>query len=93
MAPQGNDTGIKSIESISVTAVAALNIAVVVAKPLFMLPCVTATYYTERDMVIQTPKLPKMQVSADTTACLQWIFLPGAATTPTLTGSVSTVTM
>lgn len=89
---QGTDTGIKSIESISVTSVAALNIAVVVYKPLLMLPCVTANYYTERDMVIQTPKLPKLNVSADKTACLQWIFFAGAATTPVIVGSLSTVT-
>lgn len=89
---QGSDSGIKSIESISVTGVSALNIAVVVCKPIFMLPCVTANYYTERDFVIQTPKLPKLNVAADKTACLQWIFFAGAATTPVIMGSVSTVT-
>lgn len=92
MALQGTDKGIKSIESISVTTATALNIAVVVCKPLLILPATTAYYYTERDMVIQTPKLPKLQVAADATACLQWIFFPGAATSPVLTGSLSMVT-
>lgn len=93
MALQGADSGIKSIESISVTSVAASNIAVVVYKPLLIVPCVTANYYTERDLVIQTPgKFPKLHVAADNTACLQWIFFAGAATTPTITGSVATVT-
>lgn len=90
---QGNDIGIKSIENISLTTAAALNIAVVVCKPILVLPCVTAAYYTERDLVIQTPKLPKLPVSADATACLQWIFVPNAAVAnPTIIGSVSTVT-
>jgi len=92
LALQGTDAGIKSIESLSLTTAAALNIAVVVCKPLLMLPCVSAYYYTERDLVIQTPKLPKLQVAADKTACLQWIFFTGGTTTPTVVGSVSTVT-
>lgn len=90
---QGNDSGMKSIESLSLTVAAAANVALVVCKPLLMIPCTTAMYYTERDMVIQTPKLPKLQVLADATACLQWIFVPNAAVaTPTIMGSVSTVT-
>lgn len=92
IAPQGTDTGFKSIESISVATAAALNIAVVVCKPLLMLPATTAYYYSERDLVIQTPKLPKLPVAADATSCLQWVFYAGAATTPILTGSISTVT-
>lgn len=92
MGLQGTDRGIKSIESLSITSVTALNIAVVVCKPLLMLPCVTANYYTERDCVIQTPKLPVLGVAADKTACLQWLFFAGAATTPVITGSVATVT-
>jgi len=93
LALQGADNGIKSIESISLTTAAALNIAVVVCKPLVAIPCVTAMYVTGRDLVIQTPKLPKLNVATDKTACLQWIFLANAATTPTLIGSVTTVTM
>lgn len=88
---QGNDRGIKSIESISCTTVTASNIALVVCKPLLMLPVTTAFYYTERDLVIQTPKLPKLPVAADSSACLQWIFLAGATTSPTFTGSISLV--
>lgn len=91
-ALQGTDKGIKTIESLSVGTTTASNIALVVCKPLLMLPCTTANYYTERDLVIQTPKLPKLQVSSDATACLQWIFFAGAATTPVLTGSVAMVT-
>jgi len=92
MALQGNDSGIKSIETISLTTAAALNIAVVVCKPLLMIPCVTANYFTERDCIIQTPKLPKLEVASDATACLQWVFFAGAATTPTVSGSIATVT-
>lgn len=95
-ALQGNDKGIKSIENISLTVAAAANVALVVCKPLLMLPCVTADYYAERDLVIQTPKLPKLPVSSlvtDTTSCLQWIFMPNAvAVTPTVVGTVTTVT-
>lgn len=90
------DLGIKTIESIQVGAVtpAANTIALVVCKPLLVLPCTTTGYYVERDLVIQTPKLPKLQVAADASACLQWIFFPNAATTSgaTFIGSVSTVT-
>lgn len=90
---QGNDQGIKSIENVSLTVAAAANVALVVCKPLLILPCTTAMFYTERDCVIQTPKLPKMPVAADKSACLQWIFFPNAAvTTPTVMGSVTFVT-
>lgn len=89
---QGSDKGIKSIESLSVTTTAALNIALVVCKPILMIPCITTGYYTERDMVIQTPRLPKLPVVSDKTSCLQWIYLAGGAVTPTITGSISTVT-
>lgn len=89
---QGTDKGIKSIESVSITTATALNVAIVVCKPLLMLPATTAQYFTERDLVIQTPKLPKLQVSADASACLQWVFFSGAATTPVTTGSISLVT-
>lgn len=93
---QAGDTGIKSIESINVGAVtpAANSLAVVVCKPLLVIPCTTAYYYTERDLVIQTPKLPKLVVAADATACLQWIYFSGTTTAigTTFSGSVSTVT-
>lgn len=89
------DLGIKTIESIQVGAVtpAANSIALVVCKPLLILPCTTTGYYVERDLVIQTPKLPKLQVAADASACLQWIFFPNAATTSgaVFMGSVATV--
>lgn len=91
---QGNDNGIKSFESLSLTTQAALNLALVICKPILMLPCTTAMYYTERDMVIQTPKLPQMPVGASgNSACLQWIYFPNAAVaTPTVLGSVTMVT-
>lgn len=88
---QGTDKGIKSVESFTCTTVTAANVALVVCKPLLMLPATTAYYYSERDLVIQTPKMPKLPVSADTSSCLQWVFLAGAATTPTLIGSISLV--
>lgn len=89
------DTGISSIQEITISGANALNCAVVVCKPLFFVPCVTTGYYTERDLVIQTSKLPKLQVTSnDKTACLQWIFIPNAATTSgaVFVGTVSTVT-
>lgn len=90
---QGNDQGIQSIQSLSLATQAALNLALVICKPILMLPCTTAMYYTERDMVIQTPKLPQMPVGASgNSACLQWIFFPNAAVTPTVLGSVTMVT-
>lgn len=91
---QGTDRGIKTIESVSLTTQPAANVALVICKPLLILPCTTAVYYTERDLVIQTPKLPKLGVSAaNNSACLQWLFLPNAVvTTPTIIGSVTAVT-
>jgi len=91
ISPQAGDTGIKSIESISIATASALNIAVVVCKPLFVMPLTTAFYYTERDLVIQTPKLPRLPVSADSTSCLQWIIYSNAATTPVITSTISAV--
>lgn len=91
---QGNDNGILSVESIALTVAAASNIALVICKPLLIIPCTAAYYYTERDTVIQTPKLPKLPVNADSSSCLQWIFLPGAATSSgaILSGQLSLVT-
>jgi len=91
IALQGSDNGVRWIESGTIAGVAALNVALVVCRPILMIPCVTANVYIERDLVIQTPKIPKLPVAADTTSCLQWIYFAGAATTPTLTGSVSAV--
>lgn len=94
IALQGQDLGIRSIQTLSMAGATGANLALVVYKPLLILPVTTAYFYTERDLVIQTPKLPKLQVSAqtvDTSACLQWVFYPGAATTPTYTGSLSFV--
>lgn len=91
----GGDTGIKTIESIQVGAVtpAASTIALVVCKPLLIIPSTVTGHYAERDLIIQTPKLPKLEVAADQSACLQWLFLPNAATTVSsvFSGSVSVV--
>lgn len=96
IALQTTDTGARSVESVAIASVtpAATSIALVACKQLLTIPCTTVGYYTERDLVIQTPKLPKLQVAADATACLQWIFVPNAATTSgaVFLGSVSTVT-
>lgn len=94
---QSSDRGIKTIESIQVGAVtpAAGTIALVVCKPLLILPSTTTGYYVERDLVIQTPKLPKLPVAADASACLQWIFIPNLGTTAgsVFSGSISVVAM
>ena len=90
---QGNDQGIASVQNTSMTVAAAANVALVICKPLLIIPCTTALFYTERDCVIQTPKLPKLPVTTDASACLQWLFFPNAApTTPTILGSVTLVT-
>lgn len=89
------DTGIRSIEEITISGANALNVAIVVCKPLLMIPCTTLSYFSERDLVIQTPKLPKLEVTAgNKTACLQWIYMANAATSASsvFVGSVSTVT-
>lgn len=94
---QLGDKGIKTIESIQVGAVtpAANTIALVVCKPLLILPSTTTGYYVERDLVIQTPKLPKLPVAADASACLQWVFIPNLATTAgsVFSGSITVVAM
>lgn len=90
---QAGDSGIKTIESIQVGAVtpAAGTISLVICKPLLILPSTATGYYVERDLVIQTPKLPKLPVAADASACLQWIFIPNQATTAgsVFSGSIS----
>ena len=89
---QGSDKGVQSVQSIAVTTAAtAPNIALVACKPLLMLPCINIGYTVERDCVMQTPKLPKLEVYTDKSACLQWLFFSNAASTPTVFGTVTMV--
>lgn len=93
-ALQGADVGIQSIQSIGVSGVTPANLAIVVFKVLATIPMTSAYQYSERDLVIQTPKLPKLPIStstADTSSCLQWVVIPGTTSAVTINGSISLV--
>lgn len=90
---QTGDLGIKSIEQVTVSAAAASNIALVVCKPLASIPLGAAYQYLERDLVLQSPKMPRLDVtSGDQTACLQFLIVGGAAVQPIIVGTINLVT-
>ncbi|MBX9912403.1 MAG: hypothetical protein K2Y25_00755 [Pseudomonadaceae bacterium] len=77
MPLQSGDAGIKSVESINLSASylsGVLNL--MLCKPLLTLPITTLGVTAERDLVNQFMSMPKVYDGA----CLQWLMLAGAAT-------------
>jgi hypothetical protein len=77
MPLQAGDAGIKSVESINLSASylsGVLNL--MLCKPLLTLPITTLGVTAERDLVNQFMSMPKVYDGA----CLQWLMLAGAAT-------------
>jgi len=75
------DRGIRSIEEITIGAVNAANFSIVLYKIISKIPCSVVGGWVERDFAIQIADLPPFPVNASNySSCLQWVFLPNAAT-------------
>ena len=71
------DTGIRSIESINLSATMTSGcLVVILCRPLFTLPLTTVGVASERDLVNQLPSMPRIFDGAN----LQWLMYAGAAT-------------
>lgn len=71
------DTGIQSVQSVQLSAASgAGTAALVLARPLAVIPITTASVPGERDLLNQLPSLPQIQDGA----CLTWLYFAGAAT-------------
>jgi hypothetical protein len=74
---QAGDTGIRSIQSINLSAtMTSGSLVVILCKPLFTLPLTTVGVASERDLVNQLPSMPQIVDGAN----LQWLMYAGAAT-------------
>ena len=77
MPLQAGDTGIRSIESINLSAtMTSGSLVVILAKPIFTLPLTTVGVASERDLVNQLPSMPRIFDGAN----LQWLMYAGAGT-------------
>ena len=71
------DTGIRSIQSINLSAtMTSGSLVVILAKPIFTLPITTIGVASERDLVNQLPSMPQIFDGAN----LQWLMYAGANT-------------
>lgn len=71
------DTGIQSIQSITLSATMTSGcLVVVLCRPIFTLPLTTVGIASERDLVNQLPSMPRIYDGAN----LQWLMYAGAAT-------------
>lgn len=71
------DTGIKSVETITLSAASGAGVAsLVLARPLLTIPVVAPSIASERDLLNNMPSLPRIVDGA----CLTWIYFAGAAT-------------
>jgi hypothetical protein len=70
------DTGIRSIETINLSATHTSGaLVVVLCKPIFTLPLTTLGVASERDLVNQLPSMPRIFDGAN----LQWLYYAGAS--------------
>ena len=77
MPLQAGDTGIRSIQSINLSAtMTSGSLVVILAKPIFTLPITTVGVASERDLVNQLPSMPRIFDGAN----LQWLQFAGSAT-------------
>jgi hypothetical protein len=70
------DTGIRSIQTVTMSAATTGTFAMVLARPLASITLSVAGLMTEKDLLNQIPSLPVIKDGA----CLTWIWNAGAAT-------------
>ena len=83
------DTGIRSIQTVTLSAATTGTFAMVLARPLASITLSVAGLMTEKDLLNQIPSLPVIKDGA----CLVWIWNAGAvtATATTLAGGIECV--
>jgi hypothetical protein len=85
---QAGDTGVRSVEEYTLhtaNATAAAKLNIVFAKPLCYLPLnPTANVWVERDMVLQTVRLPRVYDDA----CLAFAVMNGSTGNPVIFGNL-----
>lgn len=70
------DTGIRSIQTVTMSAATTGTFAMVLARPLATITLSVAGLMTEKDLLNQIPSLPEIKDGA----CLTWLWGAGAAT-------------
>lgn len=76
MPLQSGDTGIRSIQTINLSAtMTSGSLVVVLAKPILTLPLTAVGVASERDLVNQLPSMPQIFDGAN----LQWLYYAGSA--------------
>jgi hypothetical protein len=83
------DTGIRSIQTVTLSAATTGTFAMVLARPLASITLSVAGLMTEKDLLNQIPSFPIIKDGA----CLVWIWNAGAvtATATTFAGGIETV--
>lgn len=77
MPLQAGDAGIRSIESVTISAsYVSGEFSIGLCRPLLTLPITTLGVASERDLMNQVPSLPRVYDGAN----LQWMIYHGAAT-------------
>ena len=75
------DTGIRSVQTVTMSAANTGTFALVLARPLATITLSVAGLMTEKDLLNQIPSLPEIKDGA----CLTWLFGSGAATAASTT--------
>jgi len=84
---QAGDTGVRSIESVTLTAnssTTAAKMNIVAARPLTYLPMNSANVYVERDLVLATIKMPRIRDNA----CIALAVLSAGTSLPVFNGNL-----
>lgn len=88
MGLQAGDTGVRSVESVTFSTTSSSGtMAIVICKPLMMLPLFSANAAVERDLVLNTPRFPIIVNDA----CLQWLIWSGASSSGIINGELAIV--
>lgn len=87
---QSGDTGVRSIEEVTLTAssgTAGAKMNIVACRPLAFIPMITAGVQVERDMVLSLPSLPRIRDDA----CIAFAALPISTSATVFNGSLTAV--
>ena len=87
---QAGDTGVRSVQSVVLTAssaTAGVKMNIVACRPLALLPITTANVFVERDLILATAQLPRIRDNA----CIAFALLSSSTGTPTVNGRLVAV--
>lgn len=96
IALNAGHVGVSPTANITINTVgvgAVTNTSLVVGRILAVIPVAGAHQYIERDLVLQTPRMPVLPITTDDrTSCLEFLIVPGGAVSPTsLYGTIPVV--